>query len=668
VTGGLRRGATGVVTGVAAAGWLLTMTLLAVAVASDRRITATGHSDLVGDPAEAFVYGAAMVSAATVGLVVALRRRRHPVGWLFLALGVALGIGAAGDAWALEHAVVLHHSAALPRLALVAGQASFIAWFALLTAILHLTPTGSPLTRRWGAALRVTTVAAVAALAAKAVQDTPFDPPFDELTNPWALTSIAWLVNAVAGIAITVVMVGLVVSGVSLVVRYRRAEGDERLQLRWLFGAVLPLPVLVVASYFAAVTDQSALRTLATGGFVLVVPIVAGLSVMRFRLYDVDRILSRATAYVCSSVLLAALFVAVSVAVGQVLGLVVDESTVPAVVGAVVAVMAARPLYERLQDRIDRRFDRRRYDAIRVLRSRLGSTTPEGDLSGAFGDALGDPTATLAYWIDGEKRWTTSDGRAATLQPGDIEISQDASPVARLRIAATTDAHLASTLLEEASTELDNIRLRAVVAGQLEEVRASRTRIVAAQAVERHRIERNLHDGAQQRLLGLALELRAHQLGVGPVESETIDHTVSELGAAVRELRELANGLRPSALDDGLAHALDDLAGRGPVPITLAIAPIRVSPLIEETLWFVACEAMANLAKHADASRGGIELSANGATATLVCWDDGKGDADCGGRGLQGLADRVEAVGGLLTVTSQPAAGTRLEAVVPCES
>ena len=101
-------------------------------------------------------------------------------------------------------------------------------------------------------------MAAAAALAAKAVQDTPFDPPFDGVTNPWALTSIAPLVNAVAGIGITVVMLGLVVGGVSLVVRYRRATGDERLQLRWLFGAVLPLPVLVVASYAAAMTEQPA--------------------------------------------------------------------------------------------------------------------------------------------------------------------------------------------------------------------------------------------------------------------------------------------------------------------------------------------------------------------------------------------------------------------------
>jgi len=237
-----------------------------------------------------------------------------------------------------------------------------------------------------------------------------------------------------------------------------------------------------------------------------------------------------------------------------------------------------------------------------------------------------------------------------------------------LRIGPSTDPQLASLLLDEASTELDNVRLRAVISCQLEEVRASRARIVAAQADERHRIERNLHDGAQQRLLGLALELRALQVGDDAVGAATIDHTVSEIGAAVRELRELANGLRPSALADGLGHALDDLAGRGPVPMALTADPVQLSPLVEETLWFVACEAVANVAKHADATRGGIELIADGDTVALVCWDDGRGRADLAGRGLQGIADRVEAVGGHLSLVSPPGDGTLLKAVVPCGS
>ena len=147
-----------------------------------------------------------------------------------------------------------------------------------------------------------------------------------------------------------------------------------------------------------------------------------------------------------------------------------------------------------------------------------------------------------------------------------------------------------------------------------------------------------------------------------------IDHAVSELGAAVRELRELANGLRPSALTNGLTNALDELAGRAPVPMTLAIGHVDMDPLVEETLWFVACEAVSNTAKHAEASRGGIELRFRDGTVTLVCWDDGCGNADIEGRGIQGLADRVEAVGGQLVIISPLGAGTRVEVVVPCES
>ena len=128
----------------------------------------------------------------------AVRQRRHPVGWLFLALALALSVGAAGDAYALEHGVVRGDTGAAAGLALVAGQASFIAWFALVAAVLHLTPTGRPLSRRWAYALAGTAVAAAVALAAKAVQDTAFDPPYAAMRNPWAVSSIAGLVDVVA--------------------------------------------------------------------------------------------------------------------------------------------------------------------------------------------------------------------------------------------------------------------------------------------------------------------------------------------------------------------------------------------------------------------------------------------------------------------------------------
>jgi signal transduction histidine kinase len=651
--------------------WIVAVAGLIETVILEARLRDSGRQGLATDPSEVFVYGAALVSASTVGLVVALRRRRHPVGWLFLGLALALSVGAAGDAFALDRAVIHGDETAGPALALVVGQASFIAWFGLLAAILHTTPTGQPVGPRWRQAMVVTSVAAGCGLVAKAVQDTAFDPPYSDIANPWALTSLGAAVDAIAGIAITLTLIGLVLAGLSVVVRFRRASGDERLQLRWMTFVVIPLPLLVVASAGASIADLAVVRTAATGGFVTLIPIVAGLSVQRYRLYDIDRILSRATTYVLSTLALVAVFVAVTAGLGRLLGGVVDDSTVPAVVATAFTVILALPVLRALQDSVDRRFDRRRYEAQRLVREHLSEAHPSRTLEATLAMALHDSSLDVAYWLPEQGHWSTADGVAATLEPGDIEVSRDGTPVARLRLGdVNVDTRLASELAQDASAELDNIRLRAELAAQLTEVRDSRARIVAAQATERRRIERNLHDGAQQRLLALAMHLRASQLRANESSpGELLDHAVEQLGAAVQDLRELANGLHPAVLvDAGLAGALDELAGRMPLPIHITAPPTRLAPAAEESLWFVACEAVANAVKHSHAGTMTIELRLADGIATLVCADDGVGSADPNGNGLRGIADRIEAAGGHLHVTSPAGAGTTVEAAVPCGS
>lgn len=651
--------------------WLLAVVGLAFTVVLEARVRSSRRPGLATDPSEALVYGAALISASTVGLIVAIRRRRHPVGWLFLALSIALAVGGAGDAYALDGAVVGGDSGAGPALALVAGQASFIAWFGLLAAILHLTPTGRPIGARWRRALVVTSVAAGVGLVAKAVQDAQFEPPYTAVRNPWALGSIGSAVNAVAAIAITITVAGLVIAAVSVIARFRRAAGDERRQLRWMASVVIPLPLLVAASSLASIAGFDLVRTIATGGFVALIPIVAGLSVMRYRLYDIDRILSRATAYVLSTLALLGVFTAVTAGLGRALGGLVDDATVPAALATAVTVSAALPVLRALQDQVDRRFDRRRHEAHRLVREHLRKDSPSRSLEATLAVALHDPTLDVAYWLRGPQRWSTADGFTASLQPGDIELSRGGEPVARLRFQEQqVDSRLAKDLATEAVAELDNIRLRAEVSAQLEEVRESRARIVTAQATERHRIERNLHDGAQQRLLALAMHLRAGQLRPDHgISGGLLDHAVEELSIAVRDLRELANGLHPSVLADaGLAGAIDDLAGRTPLTVHVDVDAIRLPPSIEEALWYVACEAVANAVKHSHADNMRIELHVDDGSATLVCADDGVGSADPNGHGLRGIADRTEAVGGRLHITSPAGRGTIIEAVAPCGS
>jgi signal transduction histidine kinase len=210
--------------------------------------------------------------------------------------------------------------------------------------------------------------------------------------------------------------------------------------------------------------------------------------------------------------------------------------------------------------------------------------------------------------------------------------------------------------------------LRAAITLQLVEVRESRARIVEAQLAERRKIERDLHDGAQQRLLGMAMRLRAVEISGDPDRIRgALATTVDELQAAVRELRELANGLRPTVLiDGGLAAALDDLAARSPVPIHLETTAERFAPGVEETAWFIACEAVANAVKHA--APGAVAISAGRANGRLhlVIEDDGIGGADPAGRGLRGIADRAEAAGGTLTVHPRDGHGTVVIAELPC--
>ena len=216
-------------------------------------------------------------------------------------------------------------------------------------------------------------------------------------------------------------------------------------------------------------------------GFVALLPIAAGLSVQRYRLYDIDRILSRTAAYLLSTAALTSIFVAVVAALGTTLGNLVDDSTIPAVVATIATVTSAAPLHRYLQGALDRRFDRRRFDARRMVAAHLRSPSPGSNLQSVIADALHDPSADLAYWITGQEQWVTAAGLSAEANPDDIVVQRDSEPVARLRYDSNVvDPALATELPTESLSELDNIRLRAAVALQLEEVRDSRARIVSA--------------------------------------------------------------------------------------------------------------------------------------------------------------------------------------------
>jgi signal transduction histidine kinase len=239
--------------------------------------------------------------------------------------------------------------------------------------------------------------------------------------------------------------------------------------------------------------------------------------------------------------------------------------------------------------------------------------------------------------------------------------------------ASEEDPTLLRRVVEAGGLAIEIARLRVGLRRQLAEVEASRARIVTAANEERRRIERDLHDGAQQRLvsIGLALRHAQHELGTSSPQraSHTLDGALAEVAVAIDELRELAHGLPPAQLDTGLGPAFRELARRTPVPVEVKTPGERFDRGIEAAAYFIACEGLTNAVKHANATK--ILLSAgreNGNLVVAVADDGVGGAAPIPGSGLSGLSDRVAAYGGTLRIDSNRRAGTTLTAELPCGS
>jgi signal transduction histidine kinase len=305
----------------------------------------------------------------------------------------------------------------------------------------------------------------------------------------------------------------------------------------------------------------------------------------------------------------------------------------------------------------------------------LGRGVPLGGLRDALARALRDPTLTLAFPSPAGEGYVGPDGGSIDLPAPDdpnraiARLEREGEVLAVLAydpVIEREDPGRVAAVASVARLALENERLAAQVRAQLEEVRASRSRIVDAADAERRRIERDLHDGAQQRLVALAMRLdQARATSVGA--SELIDATTVELLAAIREVRDLARGVHPPILTDaGLGAAIEALAERTPFPVTIDATDERFPPEVEAAAYFVVAEGLTNIARYADASGASVEVRTADGRLLVRVSDDGRGGADPEqGSGLRGLADRLAAIGGELSVTSEPGTGTTLVASLP---
>jgi len=319
--------------------------------------------------------------------------------------------------------------------------------------------------------------------------------------------------------------------------------------------------------------------------------------------------------------------------------------------------------------------------AVGDLVMELGRPLPPGELRACLARTLGDPSLEVLYAREGLDGWVDASGQPGT-PPGAATgprartvtvVERDGQPLAALIHDPALDPGLVRAAAAAAGMAIANERLQAEVRAQLEEVRASRQRIVEAGDAERRRVERNLHDGAQQRMATLALELAMlrDRAGGDPAMTASLDQAAAELRQAIAELRELARGIHPAILtEEGLPAAVEALADRSALPVRVrADFDERLPAPIEATAYFMVAESLANVTKHARASGARIELSRCNGRLRVEVTDDGIGGADAGGgSGLRGLEDRVAAVRGSFRVDNAPAGGTRVLAEIPCDA
>jgi signal transduction histidine kinase len=516
--------------------------------------------------------------------------------------------------------------------------------------------------------------------------------PLEPVPSPWAVDWLAPVGRALSGVALGYAVAALVGPGL-LLWRYRRSDRDQRVLMRWLLYTLLSAVALLALAGLGRVTGLfPAWATQALFGVVsvatmlmLAVSVVVG--VLRHGLFDIDVVFRRSAVFAVLWVGIGALYVAVAASPGLALG--GDIPVQLAVFLTIGVAVAFQPVRHRLESWADRWvFGRRvdRYEVLRTLGTTLERSIDLADLMPRLAEAVREGLG--ARWVrvsvPGEgATWPADTQACAGIPDGPPEVCQDLrrgdQVIGRIECGpkdggyTAEDRQLLATLGGQAATAIANVALAAQLSERLAELARSRTRILNAQDAERRRIERNLHDGAQQQVVALITKLRLarNQVDRGESPAPLLAEMQGDVRELLTELRELAHGIHPPVLSDsGLVAAVEARAGRLPVPVVVraedGLHRQRFAEDVEGAAYFVVCEALTNVLKHADASGTEIELAATGEMLSIDVSDDGAGFGVPGrGTGLANTRDRVEALGGRLAIDSRPGAGTRLHAELP---
>ena len=412
-------------------------------------------------------------------------------------------------------------------------------------------------------------------------------------------------------------------------------------------------------------------------------PVVIVIAILRHRLYDIDLVVRRSVVYGVLSLIIAALYLGLAAAPGLALG-----DAIPVELGVVLTIIAVA-VFQPLRRRLDRLADRvvfgervNRYQLLTAFGASLEQTVELRDLLPHLADTVRRGLA--APWVR-----VTLPGTDVVAGPalGSAEpalrvgLERGGEVVGHIECGPKEggydpgDRELLDTLARQAATAIANAQLTTQLAEQVNELASSRSRIVAAQDTERRRIERNIHDGAQQHVVALIMKLRLarNQLGRGDRSAdEVLDELQHDARELLTDLRELAHGIHPPVLSDqGLVAAVQARADRMPLEVRVHAEPAlydrRLGTEIEGAAYFMICEALTNAVKHAAARTISVDLSTKDGRVVVQVRDDGVGltSANANGNGMANLRDRVEALGGQVRVDSSPATGTNVQAELP---
>jgi signal transduction histidine kinase len=641
---------------------------------------------------------------STVGAILASRNTRNPMGWIMLTVGLAFALAQATETYAKFTLEI--DPGVLPFGAVAAwfGTWDYAVAFSALLVLALLYPTGSVVSPRWRMVPWI-----VVASASVAALGTALGPGSLEVetgfavANPFGLEAIRPIVEITGGIGWIGLLASIPLSIASLVLRYRRSEGESRQQIRWLaFIAVAVIAALLLALASRIIFGEGFARSIGPSLFFGVifsligvgVPAAIGVAVLRYRLYDLDLVIKKTIVFAILVLLLLALAgVGAFFLGGSLVPSMYDRPPLFLVFGAVFGflVIPAYRLARRIADRVVYGGRATPYEVLSEFSERAAETYSTEDVLPRMAQLIGQATGANAarVWLHvgselrpaaawpaeaiGSQPMSTSRGELPAFEDEAFEIRHQAELLGALTLEMRpsdpmnpSKERIVRDLASQAGLVLRNVRL-------IEELRESRRRIVNAQDEERRRIERNIHDGAQQQLVALSVKLGLAERLVpqDPAKAvEMLEQAKAETGEAIEDLRDLARGIYPPVLADrGLVAALEGQARKSAVGVVVEWDGIgRYPQETEAAVYFSCLEALQNVAKYSGATAATVQLAQRNGTLNFTVSDDGRGFDPAAaerGSGLQGIADRLAALGGTFEVRSAPGEGTDVIGSLP---